>query len=113
MSGTDGEDARREECEVIVASHVVRALVSRGIEISTVGELLRDKSLRLRDLALLGLGSLDWMALATQLEDATGVELPDLVLLEPEHRCVTGWAEALFVEGAGSVLPGIEGKTHA
>jgi acyl carrier protein len=50
---------------------------------------------RTRDLALLGLGSLDWMSLGIRVEAETGLELPDHVLLDPAHRCVAGWAAAL------------------
>jgi hypothetical protein len=93
-SYVDGGSHHRE-FDLLVATHVVQVLANLGINTIGVGDLLENQDLRSRDLAALGLGSLDWIDLAARLESDTGVELPDHVLLEPEHRCVGRWAEAL------------------
>ncbi len=98
-SAGDGVSARQIECDLLVATHVVRALADCGIHSPEARELIENPCLLSRDLALLGLGSLDWIALATQLETETGVQLPDHVLVETEHRCVRGWAKALLAGG--------------
>ena len=45
--------------------------------------------------AALGLSSLDWMDVATGVEDALGIELPDEFLLDAGNRSVAGWSEQL------------------
>ncbi|WP_290055711.1 acyl carrier protein [Amycolatopsis solani] len=94
MPGHDAE-RRGAEYELLVATQVVEAFGELGIPVATVEEILENPSLRRRDFARLGLGSLDWIALAGKVEAVTGAELPDRALLEPEHRCVSGWAAAL------------------
>ncbi|WEB42131.1 phosphopantetheine-binding protein [Streptomyces yunnanensis] len=84
-----------------MARHVVRTLGERGISTSTAEELIEDADLRILDLSLLGLSSLDWIALATRLEDETGGELPDHVLVSPEHRSVAGWGAAILAARTG------------
>ncbi|MGX1853058.1 phosphopantetheine-binding protein [Streptomyces sp. NPDC055299] len=86
----------RRACELLVARHLVLALANRGIEAPAAEELIKDASLRTREFSLFGLNSLDWIALATWLEDEISAEMPDQVLLSPEHRCVAGWSEAIF-----------------
>lgn len=97
VSGDRGRAGPRTEYHLLVATHVVRALVGLGVRTVGIEELLGDPGLRQRDLALLGLGSLDWIALAVRLESETGAELPDVFLLKPENRSVDRWAEALSV----------------
>ncbi|MFD5483431.1 acyl carrier protein [Streptomyces hawaiiensis] len=93
-------------CELLIAGLIVRAMGDRGIAAPKAEELVEDAGLRTRDLSLFGLGSLDWIALATQLEDTIGAEIPDHVLISPEHRCVEGWAKAvLTVQTAPSRAP--------
>lgn len=84
--------------EVLVATHVVAALERLGLRTAEIGDLTGGTELARRDLALLGLGSLDWIAVAAELESATGRELPDRALVESERRCVEGWAQALSEE---------------
>ncbi|MEU1467088.1 acyl carrier protein [Streptomyces sp. NPDC005761] len=86
----------RDVCERLVADLVVQALAERGISAPEAGELVGNAELRSLDLALLGLNSLDWTALASRIEDASGTEIPDQVLVRPESRCVAGWGEAVF-----------------
>ena len=88
--------AQRRACELLVARQVVRALADRGIDVPEAEELIEDAVLRTREFSLLGLSSLDWIALATRLEDAIGAEIPDHVLVSPEHRCVAGWGDAVL-----------------
>jgi hypothetical protein len=90
MSGQRTDDRVR-----LVATCVARALAERGVTDTDVNELLGDPDSLHRDFALLGLGSLDWIAVAAHLEDRTGLELPEHVLLDPAYRCVAGWADAL------------------
>jgi acyl carrier protein len=112
-SADDRVSARQDAYDLLVATYVVAALADRGIHGPGAEELIENPSLRSRDLALLGLSSLDWIALGIQLETATGLQLPDHVLVESEHRCVGGWAKALLsgeemrgdVDGAGIVEP--------
>ncbi|MFB7076426.1 acyl carrier protein [Streptomyces sp. NPDC056308] len=85
-----------QECELLVARMVVRALGDRGIVAPKAEELVEDPELRAQDLSLLGLNSLDWIALATQLEDTISAEIPDHMLISPAHRCVAGWGEAVM-----------------
>lgn len=98
-SADDSVSVRQLECDLLVATHVAQALADCGINSPEAEELIESPSLRSRDLALLGLGSLDWIALAIQLETETGVQLPDHALVETEHRCVRGWANALLAGG--------------
>lgn len=87
--------------ESLVADLVAEVLVDRGTDPATARQLRTDRSLWSRDLTSFGLGSLDWISLATRVEAETGVELPDEALLEPRHRCVEGWSEALRQKRAG------------
>jgi acyl carrier protein len=84
--------------EALVATHVAAALERLGLSTVGVDDLTGNAELCRRDLALLGLGSLDWIAVAAELESATGRELPDRALVESERRCVKGWAQALSGE---------------
>jgi acyl carrier protein len=95
MRSQDVRDKGCPEYELLVATHVVRALAALGVHAPTVDQLINDDDSRVRDLALLGLSSLDWMALATRLEYETGLEIPDHALTQSRHRCVAGWATAL------------------
>ncbi|MDQ7809144.1 phosphopantetheine-binding protein [Amycolatopsis sp. A133] len=81
--------------ELLVATQLAETLAERGISAGTAEEIVRNYEWCHRDFALLGLGSLDWLAIAVKVEAAAGVELPEYALLEPEHRCVSGWAAAL------------------
>lgn len=91
-----GRPPHHREYELLVASQIVETLAGLGMHLMTTRELVDDPDLRSRDLALFGLSSLDWIGLAARLEAQTGLELPDHVLLESEHRCVDGWAEAIW-----------------
>jgi hypothetical protein len=95
--------------EILVATQLAEALAERGIPAGTAEEIVRNREWCHRDYALLGLGSLDWLAIAVKVEAATGAELPDYALLESEHRCVSGWAAAL-----ASVAPAafVNGETR-
>ncbi|MEV0747099.1 acyl carrier protein [Streptomyces sp. NPDC050273] len=86
----------REACDRLVADLVVEALTERGISAPDAGDLVGNAQLRSLDIALLGLNSLDWTALASRIEEASGTEIPDQVLVRPESRCVAGWGEAVF-----------------
>lgn len=87
---------------MLVARLVVRAMSDRGIDPPQARTLVEDAELRTRDLSLFGLSSLDWMALATRLEEAIGAEIPDEVLVTPQKRSVAGWGAAvLTVRTAG------------
>ncbi|MDG4788026.1 acyl carrier protein [Micromonospora sp. WMMD1102] len=94
------DDARLRACEHLVATAVVDALAGEGTARVSVAALLADAELRSTDFALLGLGSLDWMQVATRLESETGVELDDEVLTDPGRRCLLGWSGCLFTAGA-------------
>ncbi|MBB1158671.1 acyl carrier protein [Amycolatopsis dendrobii] len=85
---------------VLVAALVADALASQGLRAVTARELIADPELCTCDLARFGLGSLDWIALATRLERQTGVELPDGALLDDERRSIAGWATALTTAGS-------------
>ncbi|MEU8508755.1 acyl carrier protein [Streptomyces brevispora] len=87
---------RRDACDLLVADLVVQALAEQGLPAPDAGELVGNTELRSLDLALLGLSSLDWIALASRIEDAIGTEIPDRVLVRAESRCVAGWGEAVF-----------------
>ncbi|MFJ3719935.1 phosphopantetheine-binding protein [Streptomyces sp. NPDC090057] len=102
--------AQLRACELLVARLVVEVMADRGIAAPEAEELAEDAELRTRDLSLLGLGSLDWIALATRLEDMIGAEIPDQVLLAPERRCVAGWGEAVLA--ARTARYGAQYQTH-
>lgn len=92
---------RLQHLESLVAGLVAERLSEGpGERIWTANELVTDASLRRTDFALLGLGSLDWMALATQVEKRSGVELTDEVLLDSKLRTVAGWAACLLSQDA-------------
>ncbi|MCC9312340.1 acyl carrier protein [Kitasatospora sp. RB6PN24] len=94
------EQNRLRDLEHLVAGLVAERLSERPGERGwTAEELLADASLCRTDFALLGLGSLDWMALATQVEKRSGAELTDEALLESEQRTVAGWAACLLSQG--------------
>ncbi|MEU5049076.1 acyl carrier protein [Streptomyces sp. NPDC021096] len=95
--------AQRRASELLVARHVVRALTERGIDAPKAENLIEDTELRNRDLSLFGLNSLDWIALATRLENEVGAEIPDHVLVSPEYRCVAGWGEAVLAARTAQV----------
>ncbi|HEV2887355.1 MAG TPA: acyl carrier protein [Jatrophihabitans sp.] len=78
-----------------MAEVVADKLESSGGPALSADALLSDAQLRERDFAGLGLTSLDWMDVATRLEDALGVELPDELLLDAGSRSVAGWSERL------------------
>jgi acyl carrier protein len=99
FSADGGAYPHHIHCDLLVATRVAQALADQGIHGPEARELMENPSLRFRDLALLGLGSLDWITLATQLEAETGVQLPDHVLVESAHRCVNGWSNALLTGG--------------
>ncbi|GGU56592.1 phosphopantetheine-binding protein [Streptomyces lavendofoliae] len=92
--------AQLHTCELLVARLIVRAMGHRGIAAPKPEELVEDAGLRTRDLSLFGLSSLDWIGLATQLEETIGAEIPDHVLISPEDRCVEGWAKAALTAQA-------------
>ncbi|MFF4832681.1 phosphopantetheine-binding protein [Streptomyces sp. NPDC001315] len=104
------DPAQLRACELLVARLVVGAMADRGIAAPKAEELVEDAELRTRDLSLLGLSSLDWIALATRLEDTIGAEIPDQVLLAPEQRCVAGWGEAVLA--ARTTRSGASNRTH-
>ncbi|MGQ4487584.1 phosphopantetheine-binding protein [Streptomyces sp. SAS_281] len=85
-----------QACELLVAQLVVGAMSDRGINAPKADELVEDPGLRTRDLSLFGLSSLDWIALATRLENTIGAEIPDQVLVTPKQRCVAGWGQAIL-----------------
>ncbi|MCG8969535.1 MULTISPECIES: acyl carrier protein [Streptomyces] len=85
-----------KECELLVARLVVQAMSERGIEPPDVRDLAQDAELRTRDLSLFGLSSLDWIALATRLEETIDAELPDEALVTPGGRSVAGWGAAVL-----------------
>lgn len=89
------DSARIDTYELLVATQVFRFVSTYDTRVASAEELISDDGLRTRDLAALGLGSLDWMALATALEKETHLELPDRVLIDPRRRCIAGWAAAL------------------
>ncbi len=95
MTEQASDSARTGAYELLVATHVFRVMSKYDTRVASAAELVSDADLRTRDLAVLGLGSLDWMALATALEQATDRELPDRVLVDPQQRCIAGWAAAL------------------
>jgi acyl carrier protein len=84
------------DCELLVARLVVGAMTDRGIDAPKAEELVEDAELRTRDLSMFGLSSLDWITLATRLEEAIDTEIPDHVLITPQRRCVAGWGEAVL-----------------
>lgn len=89
-------------CELFIADIVAEFLAANGIGGIQASDLADDPELRLRDFALLGLGSLDWMALATRVEAGAGAELDDEALINPERRCIVGWSRSLA--GAGAII---------
>ncbi|WP_158634102.1 acyl carrier protein [Amycolatopsis sp. WAC 04169] len=57
--------------------------------------IVNDEAIRHRDLADLGLGSLDWIKLAVMVANETGFELPDEALTNSGRRTIAGWSDAL------------------
>lgn len=76
----------------VVAVAVAEKLATAGIAALSANDLAEDRELRRCDFAALGLSSVDWMDVATRIEDVLGVELPDEVLLDAENRTVSGWS---------------------
>ncbi|WP_432161038.1 acyl carrier protein [Streptomyces sp. NRRL F-5630] len=105
-----GSPAQLHACELLVARLIARAMADRGIASPKAEELVEDAELRAQDLSLFGLSSLDWIALATQLENTIGAEIPDHVLIRPEHRCVADWGEAVLA--AQKAQSGAPNRTH-
>ena len=95
MSTAKSEIERLRQSERQIAGVVVERLAETGDCSFQVDDILADDVLRHRDLALLGLSSLDWMRLATRLEAEFGVELSDAAMLDPARRSVAGWAADL------------------
>lgn len=100
IASSDG--TRLLELERLVARLVARRLSGTpGIGAEEAESFLAEiDQQRHTDLSLLGLSSLDWMALATEVEELSGTELADEVLLDPEKRSVAGWAACLCSAGA-------------
>ncbi|WP_435174217.1 acyl carrier protein [Actinacidiphila sp. bgisy145] len=78
--------------------YAMAQIVSVRLERSGVRGVLADAlsdDMRLGrvDFAALGLNSVDWMGLASEVEDAFEIELPDAALLDGAHRSVAGWSE--------------------
>jgi len=84
-----------EQIARTVAEAVADKLVCSGAPTFTADALLEDPELSWRDFASLGLNSVDWMNVATALEEVLGVELPDEMLLDAGSRSVAGWSEHL------------------
>ncbi|MFJ4858682.1 acyl carrier protein [Streptomyces sp. NPDC088730] len=99
------QTGRLRDCELLVAGLVVRAMAERGIEPPDAAALAQDDALRTRDLALFGLDSLDWIALATRLEETIDAELPDEALITPAHRSVAGWGAAVLAASPAGPPP--------
>ncbi|MEO3930677.1 acyl carrier protein [Micromonosporaceae bacterium B7E4] len=98
------DDERLRACTQLVAEAVADILEAAGRPGVAIADLRHD-STRSKDLTLLGLGSFELMRLAARLEDETGVELEDAVLLDPHRRCVAGWAACLHTAGALESVP--------
>lgn len=93
-------DERLLACAALVAAAVADILGTANGSQTVIAELLHDARIQSKDFTLLGLGSVDLMRLAARLEDETGTELDDDVLIDPRRRCVLGWAECLYASGA-------------
>lgn len=93
MSGPPPDRDRARETTQAMARIVAARLERSGVRGIPADALSDDPRLSRLDFAALGLNSVDWMGLATEVEDAFGIELPDEVLLDPEHRSVAGWSE--------------------
>jgi acyl carrier protein len=104
---TPGTRTTREPYAVIevVAAAVAAKLAASGITNPDAEDLGRDPELGRRDFAALGLNSVDWMDLATTLEDAFGLEIPDEVLLDADNRSVCGWSAHLVSLSAADRAP--------
>lgn len=78
-----------------MATAIAEKLAESGSSADSSEALLADQSLRHRDFTGLGLNSLDWMDVATRLEDELGIELPDEFLLDAGRRSLAGWIDYL------------------
>lgn len=76
-----------------VAGAVGDKLLGSGAFPFIADALISDPELAQRDFTELGLSSVDWMDVATRLEDLLHVEIPDDVLLDADKRSVAGWGE--------------------
>jgi hypothetical protein len=94
------QDADLHWCEQLVATAIDTHLAMNRRPPLGIADRLTT-SLRHTDFGGLGLDSLDWMAIATRLEAATGVQLEDAVMLDRDRRSIAGWALALWRGGAG------------
>lgn len=83
--------------ERLAAAALAEKLTQSGTSGVSVDDLLVDQALRNRSFMSLGLNSLDWMDLATRLEDMLGVELPDELLLDIDRRTLAGWSGYLVI----------------
>ncbi len=99
------EASLRAECDALVSHRLVQTLTALGLDAPDPQDFTGDSELRTRDLALFGLSSLDWIALATAIEQEIGAEIPDGTLVTPEQRCVAGWGEAVFAARATAAGP--------
>lgn len=86
---------RLPDLERLVATAIAEKLAESGSSAASSDALLADHFLRHRDFTGLGLNSLDWMDVATRLEDELGIELPDEFLLDAGRRSVAGWIDYL------------------
>jgi acyl carrier protein len=87
------DGVRAQETRRVLAAIVAAKLERSGVPGVSAHALTTDPELGGRDFAALGLNSVDWMDVASEVEDAFDVELPDEVLLDAEHRSVIGWSE--------------------
>lgn len=85
--------------ERAVAAAVADRLARAGGTVVPAAELLADPELMHREFAALGLDSVDWMSVATELEDLMGLELPDELLLDADRRSIAGWAHMILALG--------------
>lgn len=92
-------DERLLACARLVAEAVAETLKAADLPQVAIVDLLREP-IRSKDFTLLGLGSFELMRLAARLEGETGIEMEDSVLLDPQRRCVAGWAACLLAAGA-------------
>lgn len=88
---------RLHDIERLVAAVLAEKLAQSGASTVSGDALLADQALRNRDFMSLGLNSLDWMDVATTLEDELGIELPDGFLLDTDRRTLAGWSDYLAI----------------
>jgi acyl carrier protein len=95
MKGPGYIELPRDAIEHKVGAVVAEFLAQGGGGAPTAEELIHDQKTRCEDFAHLGLNSLDWMEVATLLEQEFGVEFPDALLVDPACRNIAAWSDFL------------------